>query len=668
MEEKKGISKQWSAQVPTLAILAAAAVVGASLEALSGRLHMPGMLGLLAVATVCLSLVVIRCVPSGFPGRFDTRAVLSCVLLIHVLAVFLFFPPDVLVNRKPVVTLDHAVHYYQAVRVKSVFWRSLRMNSYDPNFMAGYPGGVIFDADMKGAELFCALLYPLSTPRALKLYIFLCYATMVFTIYRGSRLLGFSTNESLAGLLILLMYWHAGRPYAGAFRYAGMFSYIFVNHVSFYVIGLFRSFWKGGAKLWFFVAGPLAFMIHPTALVLMPIGFIGVMAMDRRHIRSIRPALLFLWCVLVVAVNAIWLVPMVRYMDVKTPSVAFFQLAGLRDVAGLLVHPGCVPAMALVAFGCGGALALVRERRFSCLVPIAGAALALVLIAAYGCRIRFIDTMEPGRFLLSFLFFLAPLAGVGLHTFLKTAGNRFPRGERRWKPAATVLLFLPPLWFSFVESKTLYKHTITTDIPEGVIDLTRIVKARTDEPGRLMVEDGPAALYGNAHLPGMLPVLSGREQIGGPYPFTFLLQHYATFQTDKAFGRPLAAFSASEFDSCLATYNVRFILSATKSAASFLQTLPSVSPIETSGRYSLWGVKGGFGPAFETAVRVSAAQNRITVTGGDHHSRVVLKYHWDRGLHVAGPAKIYPVTVGTDPVPFIGLDPHGVHEVNIEYE
>ncbi|MBI4720944.1 MAG: hypothetical protein HY770_06945, partial [Chitinivibrionia bacterium] len=417
-----------------------------------------------------------------------------------------------------------------------------------------------------------------------------------------------------------------------------------------------------------FVMGPLAFLVHPTAVVLVPAACIGIMAMDAGRFRSSRPALLLLWCLVIAAVNAVWIAPLVSYLGVKTPSTAFFQMAGIQEAASLIMRPGSLPAAALVVFAFGGMLTLVREKRFSVLVPAAGASAVLLAIAGYGCQIACIDQMEPGRFLVSFLLFLSPLAGVGLCGFMKAVERRFPSGGTRWKYALTVLIFLAPLWLSFIESKTLYKHTITTRMPEGVAALAAIAKERTDLPGRLMVEDGPAALYGHAHLPGMLPLLSGREQIGGPYPYTILKHHFADFESESAFGRPLVSFSPAEFDSCLETYNVRLILTATKGTEDFLRRVASVSLIARSGRYSLWKVQGDFGPAFGAGVQVSSAQNLIMVTGGGSVPRVVLKYHWDKGLHAAGPSMIFPVQVGADPIPFIGLEPRGANEVRIVYE
>jgi hypothetical protein len=668
MEDDNNIGKSGFLQAMSLAVIAAVAVVTASLDSMLTRLGLGGTAALLVLATLCLFGAAMRVVPPGDYFGKRKRSLLLFILLIHLLALCLFFPPDEVVNDKPVVTLDHSIHYYQIVRSREVLWNYATVHSYDPSFMAGYPAGALFDIDMKGAELFCAALRPLDSARAMKFYILLCYATLVLSLYRGSRLLGFSSAESILGVLLCLSFWHAGRPYAGAFRFAGMFSFIFVTHLSLYVIGLFRQFVRSGAIGWFFIVGPLAFLVHPTALVMMPFAFMAIIALEMRYLNWSRVGLFFIWCLIVVGVNAVWLVPLLRYLDLKLPTETFFQLTGMFEAAEQIAKPGSVPALGMVVLAGAGLVKLTREKRFSVALPVGVAALFLLMIASYGCRMICIDQMEPGRFLYSFLIFLAPLAGAGLYGCINRASRRFARARTRIEYGIVMVLLLAPIWLSFVESRTFYEHRINTRVPTEVAALVQITKDRSEMRGRLMVEDGPASLYRNAHLPGMLPLMSGREQIGGPYPYTFVPHHYAAFQRDKTFGKELAAHPPAEFRIRLEEYNVRWILTASEETRSYIGTVPSVGLVKSMGRYSLWIVEGDFGPVFNSNAGVTAEQNRIYVNFREPPVRVVLKYHWDRGLTAEPPAKIFPVRHGDDPVPFIGLDPHGMREVTIFYD
>lgn len=639
----------------------------ASLASLSSRLGLAGTAALIAVATLCLLPVVRRLLRGKILAEASKRNVLLFLLLVHTLALCLFFPPDEFCNDRPVVTLDHSIHYYQVVRTRTVLWKYATVHSYDPFFMAGYPAGALFDIDMKGAELFCAILYPLSAARAMKLYIVLCYLTLLITLYRGSRLLGFSYPESILGVMLVMCFWHAGRPYAGAFRFAGMFGFIFVTHLSFYVTGLFRRFVRGGPMAWFFIVGPLSFLVHPTAVVIMPVAFIAILLVEIRRL-TLRTALLFLlWCLIVVAVNAIWLGPLLRYLDIKTPTQVFFQLSGIGEAVGKILQTSGLPALVMVLLAGAGAIILVRSRRWHALLPTGFAALFLLLIASYGCHVICIDQMEPGRFLYSFLIFLTPLAGVGLHGAMRLL-RLLPGGmPERARSAVLGLLLLSPLWLGFVESRMFYRHRLSTRLPADAMSLVARVSQRTDRPGRFMVEDGFASHYGNVHLPGMLPLLSGREQIGGPYPYTFVPHHYTTFQLNKTFGKPLVDTEPDEFYERLEQYNIRWILTASREARTYCESVPSVHLAASAGHYALWSVEGEFGPVFNGDANVVAEQNRIVVTFEHAPVKAVLKYHWDRGLRVAPPAVIRPVHRCGDPVPFIELDPGGARRVEIVY-
>jgi hypothetical protein len=47
--------------------------------------------------------------------------------------------------------------------------------------------------------------------------------------------------------------------------------------------------------------------------------------------------------------------------------------------------------------------------------------------------------------------------------------------------------------------------------------------------------------------------------------------------------------------------------------------------------------------------------------------RILLKYHWDRGLKATPPARISPERRLDDPVPFILLEPRGERDVAIKF-
>ena len=619
----------------------------------------------------------------GF-ARENKWALLAVLFAVHVLATLFFFPPADVVNDRPVITLDHAFHYYQARRANEVFFETGRLHAYDPHFMAGFPSG-LFDIDVKMLEIVCAPFPAAQVARVMKFFILGCYLSMVFTVYAGSRCLRLTEKEAILSVALLLVYWHWGRPLGSHFRYAGMFDFVCVSHFSILVAGLFQRFLENSRAVWWLILGPVAYFIHPTAVVILAVPYACLLLCDHREI-TLRKFLLFVvWCVIVIVVNSIWIVPLFEYAQVKTATKAFFQTSGVLALVRVLFKPGCLPALGLIALALPGALRLAKGGRVPTAVTVSAAFLFLLSISAYGVYIPGLRDLEPGRFLFAALIFAGPLAGVGAGLALDRWGRWSSRapGLRPIETAAMIVLLVSPVVLSFFSARTGYKHRLTTTHAPEVRELIEEIGRRVDPSGRLMIEDGPAALYGESHVPGLLPLYTGVQQIGGPYPFTFLQHHFATFQKDLTMGKPLGEITAAEFRTYLEVYNVRWIVAASPEAKEFVASVASdttgvpvawsengAAPLEAvwkSRRYTLWDVNRP--PSFTTggARRVSASFDKIQVDTGEEWDPFVLLFHWDKGLKVRPPARISPVYVLDDPVPFIRVEPNGANSVLIEY-
>jgi hypothetical protein len=613
----------------------------------------------------------------SFRGR--RRAIIAAVFCFNLVAVLFFFPPEDILDNRPVLSLDHSLHFYQVERAKEAFGKSLRLDSYDPYFMAGYPGGAVFDIDSKGVELWCALLR-VDTARAYKIFIALVYLLLPLTIYAACRRLGCRFDESVFALLFVLPFWHWGRPYVDHFRYAGMFSFLCVCYLSLYLAGLFRSFLNGEPVKRFYVIGPLAFFVHPTTALLVPVPFIALLFARRgagaqaKPVRAAsRAARFVLWCAIVLVVNALWLVPLLRYLGTKTPSETFFQLKGLPGLFGVLVQPGNVPALLLCTLAIIGAVRLARDRRWETLSPAAGS-IFFLLIAAFGVYVPLFNQLEPGRFLVPALLFAAPLAGAGAATIVAAirASRRAPRLSAATPVVLSIVLLASAPVLALGSARAFYRHTLSTTFTRAAQDLIEELTGRIDPSGRLMIEDGPAWAYGNTFLPALLPLHTGVEQIGGPYPFTFLAQHrVASFETCKAFGRALADTDASRFREYLDLYNIHWIVTATPDCAARVESLVG-APAWSSGSFRLWNLSSTSTFASARGVSVKASLGVINVTvspepGEALAQGILLKYHWDPGLRASSPARISPQKRLDDPVPFILLEPGAAREIVISY-
>jgi len=293
--------------------------------------------------------------------------------------------------------------------------------------------------------------------------------------------------------------------------------------------------------------------------------------------------------------------------------------------------------------------------------------------------------LEPGRFLLTAILFGVRLSGAGAAAILDRWSELSRRSSvlRFAESTGVVVLVLSPIMLSFLSARTAYRHRVSTEFSPEVKALISIVRKSTDPSGRLMIEDGPAALYDGVHLPGLLPAYTGVEQIGGPYPFTFLKHHFATFQRDWTMGRPLAELTAREFWAYADLYNIRWVVTASSDARDFVariaadttsvprswrvQGSPPIAPLWKSRRYALWRIERVATFTGGEADRVTSSFNSIKVDLAGERESFLLRYHWDDGLSVNPPAKVTPVRALEDPVPFMLVEPNGARSIRIKY-
>lgn len=107
----------------------------------------------LAAAVLLALPALVRLIRRSDDNNGRRGTILMVVFGAHLVSTLFFFPPEDLLNSRPALSLDHALHYQQVVRAREVFGDSYRLHGYDPYFMAGYPGGTVFDIDSKGVEL-----------------------------------------------------------------------------------------------------------------------------------------------------------------------------------------------------------------------------------------------------------------------------------------------------------------------------------------------------------------------------------------------------------------------------------------------------------------------------------------------------------------------------------
>src|SRR4029077_7350989 len=104
---------------------------------------------------------------------------------------------------------------------------------------------------------------------------------------------------------------------------------------------------------------------------------------------------------------------------------------------------------------------------------------------------------------------------------------------------------------------------------EGIYTRTllRWLRDDTKPEGRVLFEESPGRIYDGARIAGYLAYKSGREFIGGPYPF----RHFAAFWDNWLFDRPISQLSPEQLDGLLRRYNIGWAIVHSPSAKALLE-------------------------------------------------------------------------------------------------
>jgi hypothetical protein len=634
-----------------------------------------GFLGLLATLASMRPAWLCRASFSALARR--PWIVLLVVLAVHAAAMLFYFSPREIFNGDPATSCDHSYHYYQIFAAHRLLQESGHLWGYDPFFMAGYPAGVIFDLDMKGAELFCHLFARIGLASAFKMYILLAFLLFPLALYAAARLFGLRPRESIAALGLGLLFWHWGRPLLGHFRWAGMHSYVLASYGSALALGLFcRTLRRiheqsGGSRAWgtlltLVAVVALACQVHPLAALHLFPGFVLGYALVFRQLRPRLHAALWLGLGLVIAANTDWILPFLRFRHYKTASDFWFQFHGVRDLVFLYTRETSILFAAITVLGVVGLAQLRRRDRLAASV-IAASAACLFLAAFYGARIPPLANTEPGRYLVPFTMLMCVPAGLALVSLVAPLEPRL--GSTPFAVAILITASVAPL-LSLADNLFFDAHAVQAHVDKRFVELLAFLRQHTTSDARLLFET-PGGFYSQSdllyggHLQALVPIETGRETIGGPYPVNFLVHAAVDFKNGELCDRPLREWARPELAAFLDRYNIGWVVAWSAPARRCFDEWEGFIDRQADfDRFRVYEVRRRHSFVLLGSGSVRADYNRIAVTNaaGDE---LVLAYHWLESLRCDPPLPLDAFPVPGDPVGFIRVRTGGVTAFSI---
>ncbi len=576
---------------------------------------------------------------------------------------------------------DFPVMTYLAEAARRFHAANGQLWGYDPHFMAGYPLGFIWNSNI--AIQWLAVHFP-GTPVLLVVRWFFQAGVFLFPFFWWLTLrnFGLTRRESAFGFLIGSLYFMLGMPVL--FFAAGMLTAGVVTYFSLFAASCIYRYARDGGAWWLAAAVSLALamFIHKTAALILLIPAVAAFLIALKEKKPARAAGLAVAGVAALAVNWFWIKTVFTFMHhIKNVSKApFWQnrdlLRPIKDyfMGSIVMNNieftgayGVIHSLLLVfllAVGVVGLVALWRRGDRNKAAFIGASACGLWLYSYYGAFLPGGDTLNPTRYFPVAQLLLAAAAGIALGRM-----NSSETGEKSTAKAKKVAFIAIPvlclIGMAYATNRLIpIESLLNFPVDRNVTDLEDRIK---ELPGgaRIMIEDsgvmdadGGGQVYGKSQILSHFGLETGKEFIGGPYPYMFEDYHYASFQDGEAFGTPLSDLNPEALLEKLKLYNVKWIVCWSGGAAQYFTKYDGYFRFfYRVGRFQFFEVMPYMPTYFlKGSGRISATYNRISVSDAvPEGGEVIIKYHWVPGMSVKPPAKIGEYKISGDPNGFIKI-------------
>jgi hypothetical protein len=595
------------------------------------------------------------------PGGYRTVVIATAAVQFVLTAIAL--PLGELFSATPLLNIDAAHHWYQ-VHVAAELAAQGRLVGYDPTFAAGYLGGVPYNTSAKFPAAIAAL--GASPAVAFKLFSFIAAIVGPAAVPLAARCLGVGAGiGAIAAALGLILWWaspihwyHTGGVVA--WPLAVFIASWFAAGLIAYITGRAGTVMLMGMTL----LGAIMLLVHPMFPVAVLPAFAAAAWVFRRDIRPGRLLIVALGVPAVcVAANLPWILAMTQASGMAGGQQPYQQVVDIhmiwRDMLGLPSQGRGSRFYGVLVFLSLWGVFAGRDRTHRLLASaffLSG--MATVVFADLGSVLKAAALLQPNRFSFQAYVLLLVPAALGIVAMARavhaTGALRAAALAGSALGALAILFYLNEVRRELSPGAAGHYGYAPPEVrgpgPMSAWALDQLLQETTPE-ARVMFELSHARVLDNAHMAGYLAVHSGREFIGGAYPYT----HFANAWDDWLFGRKPDAMPVAEFHAYLQLYNVGWIMAHSEGLKRYLANVPDVTPISSKPPLALYRV--GIDRTFfvEGSGRVTArAVNRIDLADLQGET-VVLKYHYVAGLRTDPPAEIDGVKLLDDPEPFVRI-------------
>jgi hypothetical protein len=606
---------------------------------------------------------------------------IGILFLLHGLGLTLLYSPmQGLLNNQPIIEQDWGLHFHHLKSMEAFWHQDRAFWGYNPFFMAGYPSNTIQDLSIKFFEFAALALSTLGLApiQWFKILAFLSMACVPWLMYFAARSLFFDRDNiknsaALVAALLGTAYWWNSLPREMFFY--GMVGYAPASYASvlgvtlLYRIAKTSSSWSRTHLGWLVLA-LVILPLHVQSIVIFLPPMIALLVVQRDVFRRN----LLIWTVVGAALSILvslpWLPPAFHHRSDDVASAIVDQLplftsidpfTFIKDYLGPSGYWSFRPSflekgfrLMLLFLGSWGTWKLLRDENRAAGVMLASASLVLFLLAYFGSLMPFVKSWQPLRFKVPLDLFLALAASQIVAHGL---AQRSLSSRSYVLPAVAACGFLAFL-FNLIETETRAKMLLRTELRPELHAIVEWIKQDTPAEGRVLFEesgDETGFVYDGMYLSSFIPHWTGRELIGGPINLYNDRHHFAEFHSGKFLKKDIRILTDDAIRNYFRLYNIGAVVAFYPASVQRIQSVPGlVTSDRRVGPIHLMKVNQPLTWFLQGEGRVKASLNRLDLSE-IKGKEIVLKYHWTEGLAASPPARIVPVKIYDDPIPFIKI-------------
>jgi hypothetical protein len=581
-----------------------------------------------------------------------------------------------LCDDQPIISGRHALHLYHGMLGAQSLRERGRLSCYDPAFQAGYPKTPIFDSGSRPAELFLSVAGGSYRPAAYKIGLAICCCLVPVLLLLASRGFGLARGLSCGATAIGQLVWWSGPgrtlleagdldlamgALAGLVCIAWLVRFDQTPDFVSWLVLLF-----GGCLGWF--SQPIF-----SALIL-PLYLIYYLSVGARHRLGWHFALLGA-LIGALTVNSFWLIDWASYWWIRLPLRPWDNITWTRQFwqqvwsAGLW---GDRADRALILFLLvGGALGVwilneTKQRAAARLVGLGTAGFLVLAVASLVASAPGASWLGGEQLLVPALWFATLPAvhagGMAIQFVERLAGNP-ARGAVVGCWLVVVVMVGGRHYLSPWAARCLHSSPLQIGLSQDDQTVLETLRTQTSPEARILWEDqvGPRQ---DPHWTPLLPLLTGRDFLGGLDPESGIEHSYASFIDQSLAGRPIREWTDAELDPFCHRYNVGWVVCRSPAAVERFRNWKgeTASIPLADGRQGWLFTLGPRSFFVKGKGRLLSADSRRIILADvvPENGRVVLSFHYQNGFQ-ASPSRVLVEreTDPYDPIPLIRIQVPG---------